>query len=95
MDLDWCWLTCVGGVLSQVDEDDNTMVVKTYAAGDYFGELALMMNQPRAATVRAIGNDGARCLKLQRATFDKFAKGCKAIFLDHSCLKTFFCKCIS
>ena len=55
------------------------MVVKTYAAGDYFGELALMMNQPRAATVRAIGNDGARCLKLQRATFDKFAKGCKAI----------------
>ena len=69
----YCLLT------TQADDDTNAMVVKTYGAGDYFGELALMTNQPRAATVRAIGNDGARCLKLQRATFDKFAQGCKAI----------------
>ena len=69
----YCLLT------TQADDDTNAMVVKTYGAGDYFGELALMTNQPRAATVRATGNDGARCLKLQRATFDKFAQGCKAI----------------
>ena len=60
-------------------DDDTVMVVKTYGAGDYFGELALMMNQPRAATVRAAGDDGARCLKLQRAPFDVIAKGCHEI----------------
>ena len=46
-------------------------VVKRYARGDYFGERALLRNETRAATVRA-GDDGARCLKLARSSFEQF-----------------------
>ena len=37
-----------------------------------FGEVALLLDQPRKATVRA-GSEGARCLMLDRSAFDRYA----------------------
>lgn len=34
-------------------------------ASDYFGEIALLLDRPRAATVRAVGP--LKCVKLDRA----------------------------
>jgi hypothetical protein len=50
-------------------------IVKQYARGDFFGELALSdANARRAATVLA-GSEGARCILLGKAAFDSFSGG--------------------
>ncbi|GLC68711.1 cGMP-dependent protein kinase [Pleodorina starrii] len=46
---------------------DRQGPIKTYAAGAYFGELALLRNEPRAATVRA--NTDVSLLELDRGHF--------------------------
>jgi CRP-like cAMP-binding protein len=46
-------------------EGKNIGVVKTYGGGEYFGELALMSDEPRSATVTA--TDEGTLLVLQRA----------------------------
>lgn len=43
-------------------------VVKTYGRGEFFGELALITDEPRKATVRA-GKDGARVWRLEKLVF--------------------------
>ena len=47
-------------------------VVKTYFPGEFFGEVALLRDQPRGASVRA-GSHGATCWVLHRDSFDKYA----------------------
>lgn len=47
----------------------DDVVVMKYGRGDYFGELALIRNQPRAATVRAITN--VKTISLDRHSFDR------------------------
>ena len=44
--------------------------VMSYSRGDYFGELALLTDEPRRATVRA-GAAGVQVLKLNREAFDE------------------------
>merc|ERR1719217_1308949 len=53
---------------------DSTM---EYAAGDFFGELALLKDQPRAATVTS---KGCKVLTLDRKSFNRL--------LDKSILST-------
>merc|ERR1712196_164562 len=51
---------------------DEKTVVKTCVAGDVFGELALMYNCPRAATVQATA--AGTCWKLDRETFNHIVR---------------------
>lgn len=36
-----------------LNQGEDPKVVKTYKTGDYFGELALLRNEPRAANIIA------------------------------------------
>ncbi|SCQ17043.1 CAMP-dependent protein kinase regulatory subunit, putative [Plasmodium ovale] len=47
----------------------DNKVIKTYNKGDYFGELALLKNQPRAATVKAQNN--CQVVYLDRKSFKR------------------------
>jgi len=50
--------------------DSGEKRVMDYAPGDYFGELALLQNQPRAASV-IVSSDMAKVLSMSRAAFSK------------------------
>merc|ERR1719401_2979063 len=52
--------------------DGAEKVVKTCGGGDVFGELALLYNCPRAASVEAKGD--SVCWKLDRDTFNNIVK---------------------
>jgi len=56
-------------VLQQKNEDEPQVEVGQLGPGDYFGEIALLFNRPRAATVRACGT--LKCVKLDRARFER------------------------
>ena len=48
-------------------------MVRSYKPGDYFGELALLYNAPRAATIKAI-KDNVVLYSLDRLTFNHIVK---------------------
>jgi len=50
--------------------------LKNYSSGDVFGELALLYNAPRAATIRS--EDDAHCWVLDRNTFNHIVKDASA-----------------
>lgn len=58
-------------------EGEEPTEVGKLAAGDYFGEIALLLNRPRAATVVACGP--LKCVKLDRARFERVLGLCADI----------------
>merc|ERR1711907_308453 len=57
------------GALSAIKGSDEKIVMN-YKSGDYFGELALLKNQPRAASVQ-VTSDTAKVLSMSRSAFNK------------------------
>jgi cAMP-dependent protein kinase regulator len=55
--------------MKQWKENGKSQVVKEYNKGGYFGELALISNEPRAASV--IANTNCKLLCLDRQTFKR------------------------
>jgi len=54
--------------------NEDPIEVSKLAASDYFGEIALVLNRPRAATVIARGP--LKCVKLDRARFERVLGPC-------------------
>jgi len=52
-------------------------VVKSYQAGDYFGEVALMKNQPRLVNV--VAKTKCKCLALDREAFERLLGPCEVL----------------
>ncbi|SCM25249.1 CAMP-dependent protein kinase regulatory subunit, putative [Plasmodium chabaudi adami] len=78
----------------------SDQVIKTYTKGDYFGELALLRNKPRAATVKADGT--CQVVYLERKGFkrllgpiekilirnvENYKQVLKELGLDSSCIE--------
>ena len=71
---------CVTCKLTSHGEDENDKVMLN--EGDYFGEMALMNDQPRNASILAHG--AVKCLKLGRREFDSMLGPLAAILEDNN-----------
>jgi len=61
----------------QRTQDDEPAEVARLRPSNYFGEIALLTNRPRAATVVAVGN--TRCAQLDRDAFNRLLGSCESI----------------
>jgi len=61
----------------QDNEDSHPVESSRLQAGDYFGELALLRNEPRQATVTAVGP--VKCLTIDREHFNQVTGPCEEI----------------
>jgi cAMP-dependent protein kinase regulator len=64
-------------VLQQRSADEPQVEVGRLGKSEYFGEIALLLDRPRAATVVAKGP--LKCVKLDRATFERLLGPCADI----------------
>ena len=70
--------------ISNKDNSNNNQIeVKRYEKGDYFGELALIKNEPRAANVIAI-SEYCTVLSLDRKTFKRLLGSLEDILKKNS-----------
>ncbi|VWU49640.1 cAMP-dependent protein kinase regulatory subunit [Hepatocystis sp. ex Piliocolobus tephrosceles] len=61
----------------EAEATKNDQVIKAYKKGDYFGELALLKNKPRAATVKALTS--CQVVYLDRKSFKRLLGPIKKI----------------
>merc|ERR1711872_669197 len=59
------------------NEGEDSQEVGVLGPSDYFGEIALMLDRPRAATVTAVGP--LKCVKLDRGRFERVLGPCSEI----------------
>uniref|UniRef100_A0A915EN48 Cyclic nucleotide-binding domain-containing protein n=1 Tax=Ditylenchus dipsaci TaxID=166011 RepID=A0A915EN48_9BILA len=64
-------------VLQKRTDDSQFEVVGNLGPSDYFGEIALLLDRPRAATV--VAKTPLKCAKLDRARFERVMGPCKEI----------------
>jgi len=64
-------------VCTKRGQDENEVEALRLNAGDYFGELALLRNEPRQATVTAVGP--LKCLTIGREHFNQVMGPCEDI----------------
>ena len=64
-------------VLQSKNDEEKPVVVGTLGSSDYFGEIALILDRPRVATVRSVGK--LDCVKLDRTRFERVLGPCKEI----------------
>lgn len=64
----------VAVVLQRRSPNEDYIEVSRLGQSDYFGEIALVLNRPRAATVRAKGT--LKCVKLDRQRFERVLGPC-------------------
>ncbi|PIO38252.1 hypothetical protein AB205_0178180, partial [Aquarana catesbeiana] len=63
---------------SKADSEDNEAVeIARYSRGQYFGELALVTNKPRAASAYAVGS--VKCLAMDVQAFERLLGPCMEI----------------
>ena len=65
--------------VTKVINNSENRLLKTLSAGDFFGEMALIHNAPRAATV--IAKTSITTLELEKAAFDRVLKNSTSISL--------------
>lgn len=58
-------------------EDNGALEIARYSRGQYFGELALVTNKPRAASAYAVGN--VKCLVMDVQAFERLLGPCMEI----------------
>jgi cAMP-dependent protein kinase regulator len=73
-----------GEVSAFITGDFGEKEVKRYdKVGDYFGEIALLSDAPRAATIRATGPEGAAVVKLSKEDFNSLLGPIEDILREH------------
>jgi cAMP-dependent protein kinase regulator len=65
-------------VLQQRSADEPQVEVGKLGKSEYFGEIALLLDRPRAATL--VAKVPLKCVKLNKATFERFLGPCAHIF---------------
>lgn len=74
-----------GQVLAtRVSDDGEPPQMMVHEAGDYFGELALLHDAPRAASVVANSEPEACLLSMDRATFNRLMGSLQNFLEDHT-----------
>jgi len=78
-DTDKFYIIEKGEVICTKQDNPNSPAVFSLRlrAGDYFGELALLRNEPRQATVTAVGL--VKCLTIDREHFNQVTGPCEEI----------------
>lgn len=86
-DADGCYFVEEGTVrvsMKNTKTDGSEKEVSRISKGQYFGELALLTNKPRAASIYAVGD--VKCAFLDVAAFERLLGPCKDIMsrnIDH------------